>query len=106
VKDFFAYIVAGIVVFAIILLLSAGGVLFNRHAAPYAEETRRLTFEQSKAHQDGTNRVIIDYCLNMRTATDPSQKKAYATFILSQAGTYTGPLTADAQQCVREAQGM
>lgn len=103
-KDIAIAIAVGFLVLiglGVFIALSLG---VGRVAAPFAEETRRLTFEQSRAHQSGVNSAISDYCLNMRTATDKAQKAALARFIINEAATFKGPLTADAQSCVSEAQ--
>lgn len=97
-------------ILAIVALMGLGvglnwfGLATGRPMAQYAEDTRRLTFEHSRAHQAGTNKTLDAYCLNMRTATDPAQKKAFANFVTSEADNYDGPLTPQAGACVREAQ--
>jgi hypothetical protein len=79
------------------------GLLAGRSMQAYAEDTRRLTFEHSRAHRDGENQTISDYCLNMREARDPAQKTAMARFIHAEAASYEGALTEDARACVAEA---
>ncbi len=98
------WIVGGIVALFAVAAFTAFSLGVGRIAAPIAEETRRLTFEQSRAHQSGVNSAISDYCLNMRTATDKAQKAALARFVINEASTFRGPLTADAQACLSEAQ--
>jgi hypothetical protein len=77
----------------------------NRPAAKYSEETRRQVWEESVSREQGVNHLIAGYCFNMRTVTDPAQKKAFARLILDQSGSFSGELTADSQACVSEAKG-
>lgn len=80
------------------------GLVTSRPMQQYAEDTRRLTFERSRAHQSGVNAGIVEYCLNMRQATDEAQKKAVARFIVSEAATFYGTMNNEAAACVSEAQ--
>lgn len=102
-----AYAFAGLLAFAALLGVGVAtswfGLVTERPMRQYAEDTRRLTFEQSRAHQSGTNSAIADYCMNMRLATDPTQKIALARWIVNEAGTFAGPLTPDATACVADA---
>jgi hypothetical protein len=75
----------------------------NRPIAKYAEETRRQTFETSRAHQSGVNSAIADYCLNMQTATDDTQRRALARWIINEAATFKGPLTSESSTCLADA---
>lgn len=104
----FLTIIGAVAIFAGLLGLGLAtswfGLVTHRPMAMYAEDTRRLTFEHSRAHQAGENKTLDAYCLNMRTATDSAQKKAFANFVTSEADNYDGPLTPGAAQCVREAQ--
>jgi hypothetical protein len=90
-------------VMALGLATSWFGLITARPMGQYAEDTRRLTFEHSRARQSGVNGAISDYCLNLRTATDPSQRQAMARWIVNEAATYEGPLSRDATDCVSEA---
>ena len=82
------------------------GLVTSRPMQAYAEDTRRLTFEHSKAHIDGTIAGVGDYCLNMREASDPASKKAVAHYIVNLVSTYTGPQPAETQACITEARGL
>jgi hypothetical protein len=101
------YTLGGIVGIGLLLGLGVAtswfGLVTERPMRQYAEDTRRLTFEHSRAHQSGVNSAIADYCMNMRLATDPTQKIALARWIVNEAGTFAGPLTADASACVADA---
>lgn len=79
------------------------GLVTSRPMAQYAEDTRRLTFEHSRARQSGVNGAISDYCLNLRGASDTAQRQALARWIINEAATYEGPLSRDATDCVSEA---
>ena len=93
----------------IVILTGAGlatswfGLVTNRPMQAYAEDTRRLTFEHSKAHRDGVNDGVSGYCLNMEQAKDPQTKQAFAHYVQSQVSSFEGPLTADAERCATEA---
>jgi len=101
------YVLGGIgglgAILGIGLATSWFGLVTQRPMNQYAEDTRRLVFEHSRAHQSGTNSAISDYCLNLRTATDPAQKQALARWIINEAGTFEGQLTPDAAACVADA---
>lgn len=98
------YVLGGIGILGLFVALVWGGLWLSRWTNPFAEDTRRKTFEHSRAHISGTNSAISDYCLNMRTATDPAQKKALARWIINEASTFEGNLTSDSQECLSEAQ--
>lgn len=76
---------------------------FGRFAAKFGEETRRQTFETSRAYRAGTNLAVNQYCLDMTTTTDANQRKALARMILSELATYEGPMTDETAQCANEA---
>ena len=78
-------------------------LIANRPMARYAEETRRQTFEAARARHDGVNSAIADYCLNMTTAADETQKRALARWIVNEAATFEGSLTSEAATCLADA---
>ena len=99
----------GAVVFIVgfILLLALGsavtiwGLFFNRHAAPYAEETRRITYGQSFAYQQGSQRDFENLCLQYAQATDASARAISADTIRRRAQDYVGPpLEANIAACI------
>jgi hypothetical protein len=97
--------IAGVVVVIAMVIVVSGlaiwGLFFNRHAAPYAEETRRLTYGQSLAYQQGSQRDFENLCLQYRQATDPAAKAMIADMIKRRAQDYTGPeLTPTVQACI------
>lgn len=97
---------AGFVVLAVVTVLGLGigALIWNRYTMPYQETTRRLTYENSISHKEGTETMIASYCLNMRTASNPSDKKAFANFITTEASQFSGDLSPSAERCVHEAQ--
>ena len=101
------YIIGGLLAFGLLLGLGLAtswfGLVTQRPMGQYAEDTRRLTFERSRAHQSGVNSAISDYCLNLRGATDPAQKQALARWIINEAATFEGRLTPDADACLADA---
>jgi hypothetical protein len=109
-KETLTSLAIGACVLLVILLVGAGtswfGLVAGRPMAKYGEETRREVFETSRAHVSGTNSAISDYCLNMRAASDPAQKKAFARWIINEASTFQGALSADAAACRGEAQAI
>lgn len=106
-KTTIAYTLGGICLLAALLAIGLGtswfGLVTARPMAKYAEETRREVFETSRAHQSGVNGAIVDYCLNMRSATEPTQRKALARWIINEASTLQGSLTSEASDCLADA---
>lgn len=105
-RAFLAIIAAIVAIVLFVYALSFSGLAFQRLTQPYAEETRRRTYENSAAHQEGVEQQIAAYCLNMRTAKAPGDKKAFASFITSEASTFNGEgsLSPETQKCIAEAQ--
>lgn len=98
----FAWTIGGLILVAVVwVALSALGLFGGRYAQPYAEETRRQTYETSRTYQQGTNLAISRYCAEWRTA-DAEHRTALAQIISETAATYDGPLSADARRCIEE----
>jgi hypothetical protein len=103
------FFVGAIAFIAFIALLGWGLGWFSlatqRPMARYQEETRKQTYDTSRQYQQGTNRDLARYCEQMRSAREPSAKKAVAALIRSTASTYDGPLSPDNADCLTEAKG-
>ena len=84
-----------IVALVLISGVAVWALFFNRHALPYAEETRRLTYGQSLAYQQGSQRDFENLCLQYAQATDPAAKAIIADTIRRRAQDYVGPPLAD-----------
>ena len=99
------YILGGfiglIVLIALGFLLSGLGLLWDRPAAKYAEETRHQTYDNSREYQQGTQLDLLRYCRQYAEAP-PASKKAVADLIRDTAATYGGPLTPANQACISE----
>ncbi|HEY2010566.1 MAG TPA: hypothetical protein VGH23_16370 [Rhizomicrobium sp.] len=99
-RDIGAGFLALILFFVLGTGLAIWGLFFNRHAAPYAEETRRLTYGQSLAYQQGSQRDFENLCLQYVQATDGGAKAIIRDTILRRKQDYTGPdLGPDVQAC-------
>ena len=73
--------------FAILFILNLGALGLTRFFAPANENVRRITFEQSKAYNQG----MIQELQNMQfeyIKSDVTQKKALASIILHRAADY------------------
>ena len=99
------WIVGAVIAIALIYILAATSLVFDRHAQPYAEQTRKLTYDTSRQYQQDTNRDVAQYCEQMRTATSPSARKAVVALIRTTTDTIDGDLSADNQACLTEAKG-
>lgn len=76
------------------------GLWFTRHAAPYAEETRRITYGQSLAYQQGSQSDFENLCLLYREATDNGTRAMIRDTISRRFADYTGPeLGANVRVC-------
>lgn len=93
-----------IFIVALFFLLGGAGLFWNRVASPYEEETRKQTYDTSRQYEQGMNRDILLHCRSMRAANGAG-RKAEASYIIGQAGTFNGKLNSEAQACVSEAQG-
>lgn len=101
-----------IFVSAVATLGAVGGLLFAINAislssltfwGPKYEEANRKIVQQSIRRQEGVNEGLAALCLNMRLATDESQKKAYANLIEVQASATGTELTTDTINCKADA---
>lgn len=79
------------------------GLLGDRPVKEYQAETDKRVYDNSRSYQQGTNLDIARYCMQMKTATEPSAKRAVAQLILTTAATYEGPLSPDAESCIDDA---
>jgi hypothetical protein len=95
---------AGVVVAGIAAILGIGiiGMVWDRHAQPYQEETRRLTYEQSQTHTDAVAIDLSDLCRQYRTASDEDVKNGLAETIRLHAEHAHGQLPAKTEECVNE----
>ena len=75
--------------------LSAWSLFFNRHAMPYAEETRRITYGQSLAYQQGSQRDFENLCLQYVQATDEGSRAIIKDTIIRRKQDYVGPPLGD-----------
>lgn len=93
-----------VVMFVVVLVLIIGfavfGLFFNRHALPYAEETRRQTYNSSQSYQQGSQRDFENLCLQYAEATDDGAKDIIRDMISRRKQDYTGaPLNANVEAC-------
>jgi hypothetical protein len=92
---------AAVGVLLLVLALSVAGLFWDRHAQPYAEETRRITYEQSQTHVDAVSIDLTDLCRQYRTATDQDAKDGFAeTIRLHAEHANINSLPAKTQECV------
>lgn len=104
-KTALGYILAGLAALVVIGGLTWFSLGMNRVAAPFAEETSRLTESNSRRRIDGVNAGIVSLCLNMRTAPDDASKRAFASMITTEADSFQRQdlLTSQARACRAEA---
>jgi|HubBroStandDraft_4_1064222.scaffolds.fasta_scaffold00019_91 hypothetical protein len=97
-----AWLFYAFIIFLILATLGGGWALFfNRHAMPYAEETRRLTYGQSMTYQQGSQRDFENLCLQYTQATYVGSKLMIADTIRRRLQDYVGPpLDSDVQACI------
>jgi hypothetical protein len=92
----------------VLLLIAVGfaldfaGLIYQRHTAPYAEQTRYNTFKGSQSYQDGVAIDLDDLCRQWRTATDQQTKDGLADTIRLRSAHYSGDLPARVQECINE----
>lgn len=96
-----AFVFYGFII--LLILATIGGtwaLFFNRKAMPYQEQTRRLTYQQSATHQEGSQNNFMDLCVQYtQAATDPARDMIRAA-IRQRKGVYAGPpLSDDVQLC-------
>lgn len=65
-----AAITATIAVIVVILLISAVGLLWNRVASPFQEETRRITYQESVTAQAACRKNLNDLYKSWMSAGD------------------------------------
>ena len=92
---------------AIIVLgyaLTTGDMIFERHAAPYREETRRETFQNSVSMAQGTAIDLDNLCQQWKSEKDPAAKTGLADTIRLRSSLYEiDNLPSQVAACVREA---
>lgn len=74
---------------------------FDRVASPYQEQTRKITYDQSRTYQQGTQLDISRLCQKYDEAP-LGGKKAIAQLIRDTNATYTGQLTQSNQDCLNK----
>jgi predicted Zn-dependent peptidase len=76
------------------------GLFFNRKAMPYQEETRRLTYQQSATHQEGSQNNFMDLCVQYASAPNDAAKDMIRAAIRQRKSVYAGPpLSSDVESC-------
>lgn len=106
-KELKELVVSFVVVLTLIFLLmligtGAGwwGLWFQRTAAPFAEETRRITYGQSLTYQQGAQHDFEDLCLQYSKASDETSKSMIKDVIIRRKQDYVGPaLSEDVTNC-------
>ena len=99
-------IATGFIFYAFIIVLvlaTIGGtwaLFFNRQTMPYQEQTRRLTYQQSITHQEGSQNNFMDLCVQyVQATTDPARDMIRAA-IRQRKSVYAGPpLSDDVESC-------
>lgn len=92
--------VALLVVVGVAFALDFAGLVYQRHTAPYAQQTATNTYRTSAQYQDGTAEDLDDLCRQYKSATDQSIKDGLADSIRLRSSHYDGPLPAHVQECV------
>jgi len=100
-KEFGLAIIAIIIVILVVVALSVLGLVFDRHAQPYAVETDKRAYDSSRQYQQSTQLDLSRYCREWVKANGPA-KSAVANLIRDTAATYTGPLTPANQACLSQ----
>ena len=93
----------GLAVLAVPVGLGWFGLVTSRPMSKYSEETRAQVYDTSRQFQQGTNRDVARYCEQMRGSETDAGRKSTAALIRSTLSTYSGPLSADNQDCANEA---
>lgn len=83
----------GVLVFVMLLGTGMGwwGLWFQRVAAPFSEETRRITYGQSMTYQQGAQRDFENLCLQYKQAQDGGSKALIKDMIRRRVQDYVGP---------------
>lgn len=103
-KEFFFGFLLVLLVLFFVMLLGVGmgwwSLWFQRVAMPYQEQTRRLTYQQSATHQEGSNTNFQDLCLQWSRAPDSLTRDMIAVVIRQRRSVYMGPpLSDDVMAC-------
>lgn len=91
-----------VLIVALLFLLNGLGLLWGRQAAPYAEETRRQTFEQSATYQQGMALDLDALCRERKTTADAGGKAVLAETIRLRSARFKGELPSHIKECVNE----
>lgn len=96
----------GLVIICVVLMMLLGtglgwwGLWFNRVSMPYQEQTRRLTYQQSATHQEGSNNNFMDLCVQYVQAKDDTSRDMIRAAIRQRRNVYAGPdLSQDVESC-------
>lgn len=101
-REFLAIVGCGIAAVAGMYAVATSGLIFSRHAAPYAEETRRRTYDQSRAYQQGMAIDLDELCRQRKLSTDEGVKAALADTIRLRSARFQGDLPYHVQECLNE----
>jgi hypothetical protein len=88
---------------AIVIVISVVTLSFNRWALPFAEQTRRDTYEQSESYNAGTQADFDQLCLELAKAP-AEQKGLWASTITHRAQRVSADVqkrfTSDVKDCI------
>lgn len=108
-KDFFKVAGVGVLILTVIMAVSASlglfGLSWQRFAAPFAEETRTQTYEQSRTYNQGMALDIGDLCRQFDAATDETLKLGLANTMVNRADRYDwDKLPSQQRRCLERAE--
>ena len=101
-KELLVWAVGALVAVALIYAVTVSGLLFNRHAAPYSEETRALTYDNSRTYNQGMAVDLDELCRQRKLASDEGAKAVLADTIRLRSARHTGQLPSHVQECLNE----
>lgn len=106
-KDVFKFLGGLAIVILLILAVSTTfglfGLSWNRFAAPFQEETRAQTYENSRTFNQGMAIDLDNLCRQWRTTKDENEKAALAETIRLRVARYEiNKLPSQVAACVRE----
>lgn len=94
----FGFIALGLIIWFTFAVLGLG---WQRVAEPIREETRRVTYDESRAYQQGTQLELARLCREWQRAEGPA-KTAVATIIRDTRTTYRGPVSEGVASCLAQ----